>query len=822
MIKNYFITAWRNFRKNKLFSLINVSGLAIGISASLIIYLMVQFEFSYDNFHKDGDRIYRVVSDLTFPGNEKFYNSGVPVPMPVAVRNDITGLETVTHFITSNEMNVMVQVNGSQSPAIFKKQKDILYADEYYFSLISYNWLAGSAQTALKDPHQVVLTDERAKAYFGNLAYTDMLGKTITYDDSIKATVSGIVQTPVEKATDFRFKEMISMATVMSTNLKDNFGGDDWNNINSVSQLFIKLKPGVTAQQINNQFPALRKKYLKRPDNLNDDTKNLLQPLSDIHFNSTYDAFDQRQANKNTLYGLLVVAAFLLLLGCINFINLTTAQSSQRAKEIGIRKTLGSDKKQLIFQFLAETLLLTALATLLSIAITPGLLKIFKDFLPPEISFASVNQWHVWVFLAVLVVAVTLLSGFYPALILTKFKPVAVIKNQLSTQNSQTRKAWFRKTLTVTQFVIAQFLVIATIVVTKQIHYSLTKELGYKKDAIVTINTPWNFGDGKKDTKRFVLLQQIKALPEVENVALGDRAPAHNGASSTTLKVNTGKNTSEIMVEVMNADPAYFDIYKMKLAAGRVPAQSDSINEYAINETYAKVLGFTNPEDAVGKTIERHNKQTPIVGVLKDFNVRSTHEAIKPLAYASEDNRSYMLHIALKPEAGNPGLWKNALGKMEKAYKQLYPDNDFNYDFFDATIASFYKKESDISTLLSWSSGLSIFISCLGLLGLVIYTTNTRTKEIGIRKVLGASVVQIISLLSKDLLSLVLVAFIVAVPLAWVVTHEWLQNFVYRTNISWWIFGVCGAGMMVIALLVLMLRTVKTAFTNPVKSLRTE
>jgi len=392
----------------------------------------------------------------------------------------------------------------------------------------------------------------------------------------------------------------------------------------------------------------------------------------------------------------------------------------------------------------------------------------------------------------------------------------------LNANTTQSRKAWFRKTLTVTQFVIAQFLVIATLVVSKQINFSLNKELGYKKDAIVYLRAPWNFYSAKEDNRRFVLLEKIKAMPEVENISLGSAPPAHNGASSTTMKVNNGKKDVELMVEVVNADPTYFDIYKIKLAAGKFPERSDTLKEYIINETYAKALGFSNPADAVGKFVDRRDRKIPIVGVLTDFHAKSTHEIIKPLAYSSADKNSYVLNFALKSQAGSPGLWKGALTKIEKEFKYLYPDNDFEYDFFDATIASFYKKEQDISRLLNWSAGLCIFISCLGLLGLVIYTTNTRTKEIGVRKVLGASVTQIVSLLSRDLLSLVLIAFVIASPLAWLAMNKWLQDFVYRTAISWWVFAVCGTGMLLIAVILLTIRTIKAAIANPVKSLRTE
>ncbi|HEV8272101.1 MAG TPA: ABC transporter permease, partial [Chitinophagaceae bacterium] len=559
MLKNYFIIAIRNFWKQKIFSLINVSGLAIGISAALVIYLIVQFEFSFEKFRKDNDRIHRVITDITFPGESLFRNSGVPMPMAKALRSDLAGIETATHFVTTYSVKVSVPVAGSQSPAEFKKQGNIIYADEFYFSLFESDWLAGSKQTALKDPYQVVLTEERARTYFGNLSANEIIGKHITYDDSITATVSGIVKDQREKATEFKFKEFISLATVMTTGLKDQFGGDDWGSINSVSQCFVKLQKGTSPEQLNAQFPALREKYRDKKEQQRDNTKHRLQSINDIHFNADYGSFDDvgRQAHKPTLYGLLAVAFFLLLLGCINFINLTTAQSAQRAKEVGIRKTLGSGKRELIFQFLTETFILTLLATILSIAILPWLLKIFSDFIPPEINFNSIDQPHVWIFLLLLILVMTVFSGFYPALILTKFKPVTVLKNQVHPNTAQSRKAWLRKTLTVTQFVIAQFLVIATLVVSKQINFSLNKDLGYKKDAIVYFRTEWNFFSDKPDNRRFALYEKIKQMPEVEKVGLSSNSPAHGGSSSTTMKMDNGKKEVELMTETMMADPEY-------------------------------------------------------------------------------------------------------------------------------------------------------------------------------------------------------------------------------------------------------------------------
>ena len=819
MLKNHLTLFFRNILKQKVFSFINISGLAIGISASLVIYLIVQYEFSFDQFHSGRDQIFRVVSEIKFP-DMNVHNSGVPVPTVDAVRREVTGLEQSTHFLTTYDMKVSLSPDGNKSPLLFNKQKDIIYADEYYFELFQYQWLAGTPKSALKDPYQVVLTASRAQTYFGNVPDTDIIGKTIDYNDSLKMVVSGVVK-DITHATDFRFKEFISRVTIEQTGLKGQWAWDQWGNFDSGSQFFVKLAQGTTPSQIEQQLVLVRDKHREKRDLENkDDTKHFLQPLTDIHFNRDYDAFDNRQANQSILYSLLAVAAFLLALGCINFINLTTAQSALRAREIGIRKTLGGAKSQLILQFLSETFAFTVLATIFSLVLVPWLLNIFKDFIPGGVSLSSINQPHVWLFLSLLVIGVTVLSGFYPALILTRFKPVTVLKNQV-TGSSQTRKAWLRKTLTLSQFVITQVLLIATLVVGKQIHFSLHKDLGYKKDAIVFFNTEWDIFSNQKDERRFVLLAKLKSIPEIERVSLGTSPPASGNTTTTIMKYQEGDRRVETMVETKFAGADYFDLYKLKIVAGKNLEECDTTKEFVINETYARLLGFKNPQDAIGRFIERNNK-VPIKGVVADFHTKSTHAPIKPLAYSSNLNNSYTIHMALRPRGENAGNWKSALVKTEKLFKELYPEDEFSYKFFDESIAAFYTTEQNIIRLLRWSSGLCVFISCLGLLGLVIFTTHQRTKEIGVRKVLGATITQLLSLLSRDIVQLIILAFIISSPAAWWGLNYWLATFEFRVNLSWYLFAVVGISSLVVALLTIGFHSLKVATSNPVDSLRTE
>jgi putative ABC transport system permease protein len=816
MIRNYFILAFRNFRKHKVFSLINILGLAVGISASLVIFLIVQYEYSFDRHHKDGDHIYRVVSTISFSGGTPFENPGIPASLPVEARATVPGIETGAPFHTLYNPRVSVKKAGSEKPVVFKERKGVIFTDQYYFDLFSYNWLAGSP-AALKEPFKVVLTESRAKEYFPGIDMPNAIGQVITYEDSIAVTVAGIVK-DVEQITDFTFKEFIALGTIHAKHIETRFGWDNWSFYTGSSQFMVKLKPGASPEQTARQISAVVQKHEPNTDNFK--ANQLLQPLNDLHFNDKYDLFEQRRAHKPTLVGLLLVAAFLLILGCINFINLTTAQAVQRAKEIGIRKTMGSSKGRLIAQFLYETLALTIVATLLSIALIPWLLQLFAGYIPEGVTIDRLLQPGIIAFIIGLVIVVSLLAGFYPSLILSRFKPVLVLKNQAYSNTGKTRSAWLRKTLTVAQFVIAQFFIIGTLMVSKQIYYSLHKDLGYRKDGIITFNVPWN-KESKKNNQ--LLLEKLQAIPGIQSVSLSGKPPAGRSTVSVGLTFSDGKKTIDRMTELRIGDAAYFDVYKIKLLAGKMLQPSDTAyREYLVNESFMREMGYTNPADIVGKSIKRDNYTLPIAGVVADFHSKSLHTAITPLVFTARSVEANSFHILLSAREAGGNNWKRTLEKIDAVLKEVHPERTFDYSFFDEQIAGFYKTEQNTSYLLTWASGLAVFISCLGLLGLVIYTTHQRVKEIGVRKVLGASVTQIVSLLSKDFVVLVIVAFVITAPLAWWGAYTWLQNFAYRTNMPWWIFAAGGGIMIVIALITLGIQTIRAALANPVKALRSE
>ena len=829
MLKNYIVTAFRNFWRNKAFSLINVLGLSIGISAALVIFLIVYYELSYDKFEPDRDRIYHVVLDAKFNGVDG-HSSAVHAPLASAIQNEVTGVQLtvpVIQFPGDGKAQVNITKANTSKPVVFKHQPDIVFTNPQYFSLVPYRWLAGSPVTALQNPFMVVLSESRAHQYFPSLSLADVIGKQISYDNDfggalsdiyknkITLTVSGIVKN-LDEHTTFTGAEFLSYATLMQTHLRQDIMMDSWTDWMSNSQLYIKLSKGSNSSKIEARLKGLLAKYNK---DANKDAANTmsfhLQPFKDVHFDGNYRMVDQRIADLSVLYGLLAVAGFLLLLGCINFINLTTANAAGRAKEIGIRKTMGSSRKQLVFQFLGETFFITFIATALSVLITPLLLHIFSDFIPPGVSFNLFAQPSIFLFLFLLTVVVSLISGFYPALILSGYKPVLVLKNQFPSGSSETRHAWVRKSLTVSQFVIAQFFVIATLIVSQQINYSLNADLGFNRDGIITFNAPSDTSSARAER----LLSAIHAIPQVQTASIGFMPPASTGASFANISYPAKPNINS-PVQIRWGDSNYLKVYNIKLLAGRNVKPTDSLQELVINQTYATLMGFKTPGEALGKFLLNNNESLPIVGVMQDFHDQSMRGIILPLVFKGGSGNTF--HIKLKPNTAETHSWQQGISQIQKTYKQLYPDADFDYEFYDETIAGMYKSEQHTASLLSWATGLAIFISCLGLLGLVMYTINTRGKEIGIRKILGASVASIVSVLSIDFVKLVCVAFLIAAPLAWWAMYNWLQNYAYRTGMSLWLFIAAGAFMLFAALLTLSIQIIKAATANPIKSLRTE
>lgn len=801
--------------KHKVFSLINIIGLTIGLSASFVIGLMVYYDATFDDFHKDGDRIYRVVTDLISP-EDTFSISGVTLALEDEIKDD-SNFETVSSFYIERPSKVENRELGSE----FKWPNFVIFTDANYFKIFNYTFLAGDETNILTKPNSVILTENRAADYFPNTVPSDIIGKTLVYNDSLNVTVTGVVENFKER-TDFVFEEFIAKPLLLQTRLRENFLNLNWNNTNDASQLFVKVASNADVSAIQNRLDNLAEAHQDEDSKkYGDEQKFALQPLSDIHFNEKYGIYDwtKGQANKSLLTNLALVAVFLLLLGCINFINLNTAQASQRAKEIGIRKTLGSSRKQLIGQFMGETFLLVLISALLSVLLSKWLINVFSDFVPDGLNFELFKSPLIVASVIVLLIIVTFLSGFYPALILSKFNTVSVLKNHLAVGD---KKVKLRKFLTIFQFTIAQIFIIATLLVGKQINFLLTTDMGFKTDAIISVYSP----RGEREvSKKELYAEKLRAIPEIKEISIGGTPPASISTNSTSLSYNNGEKEVNTDLQFIFGDINYSKVFELDLLAGR-SIRNDTVKELVINETCRKKLGFKSSEDAVGKIVLLGGENVPIVGVMADFFQRSLKSNIKPMAFRGDWNRPdwsqfQAVHLALQNESSE-GL-KTTLSKIENAYKSVYTEtDDYRVEFLDESIQNFYNRERKMSKLLNWATGLSILISCLGLLGLVIYTTNRRLKEIGVRKVLGASLFQINTILCKEFLILVAIAFVIAAPIAWYGINSWLQDFAYKTSISFWIFLVSGLAMIFFALLVISVKTLQAANANPVDSLRSE
>jgi putative ABC transport system permease protein len=817
MFRNYIKIAWRNLLRNRAYAAINIIGLALGISACLVIFLSVHFELSHDNFHVGKENIYRVVSALGSAEKGFHKMASVPDPTPEALAGHFSGVETMAGIHPIRAKTSATGENGVlrkfDKPNREEGKPEIVITYPEYFSIFSYTWLAGKPATAMREPSSVVLTASKAAKYFGSLPADSYIGKIVNYDDSIHLTVSGIVQ-DLPQNTDFIFTDFISYATAKNTPFKNTFGFDQWGMFGS-TQVFVKLHAGTDTAQVNRQLAAFADEHVLTGPGGGKVMR--LQPLSDLHFDIDYKDDYSRQVHLPTLYGLMAIAGFILIIAAINFINLSTAQSVARSKEVGIRKVLGSNKRSLVFYFLTETFILTTITVICSLLAVKPLLQLFSTFMPNGVSL-HLFSWPTILFLLLITLFTTLLSGLYPAKVLSSFQPAQSLKGITGQKGHQ--RGYLRVGLVVFQFTISLVFIIGSLVINNQIRYMLQKDLGFKTDAIVTLET----NDNYPKTYPATLAQKISALPLVEMVSLSQGTPGAQGHWGTNLKYAG----TEVSCQLELGDEKFIPFYGIKLLAGRNLSPSDTIREVLINETCSKALGFKRPEDAIGKLVEsgisdsRSQKIVPITGVVGDFHVLSLHDPIKPTFITSSVGICRSLNIKLATAGTTPDQLQQTLAGIEKAYAGVYPNEKFAYHFYDDTINGWYEKERQMEGLMNTAMAIAIIISCLGLFGLAAFTARQRTKEIGIRKVLGASVSSITALLSKDFLRYVFIAAVLASPIAWYGMHKWLQGFAYSAPISWWIFVLAGMIAMLIALVTVSFQSIKAALANPVESLKAE
>jgi putative ABC transport system permease protein len=794
MYKNYFKIAFRSLLRHKAFSFINIMGLAVGMTASFLIFLYVRFETSYDDFHKKADRIYRIVTDTKTP-TETISQGETTNPIAINIRKDFPEVEDAVRLGRYSFLVLKGEVK-------FQEKNSIL-ADSSLFKIFDFPLISGNKNTALKEPMSIVLSRSAAKKYFGN---TNPLGQQVLLTGlAINATITGVMK-DIPANSQIKADMFVSMSS-----FKQIYGyaqsDSEWTNHNYYT--YVLLKPHADVKALQGKFPAFMEfhhgqqaKELQMQDYLS------LEPLRDVYLKSKRDGFETGSINNVRIFS--VIALFILLIACINFINLTTARSVERAKEVGIRKVMGAVRFQLAKQFIIESVIICLISFLLSLLLCSLILPLFNQLAGKEISTGILNHPLNIFSLFLLAAGIGVVAGFYPSFVLSSFQPVSVLKGRFSTGS---RGLLLRKSLVVFQFTISIVLIVGTIIVYRQLSYMRNQDLGFNKEQTIIIDT--NF-DKNKDAFK----QSLSSVPGVVSSSYSSSIPGGGNTSAYSEVQNKAGVMQKTNLDLYFVDFGYIDQYKLKVVAGRAFSKdfpTDSTQAMIINESAAKLLGYNSSQEAVGRNFDQWGRHGKIIGVLKDFHYKSLQGNIMPLTMRIETWAYGM--ISIKVASSNlPATIK----AIESKWNQVIPKRPFDYNFLDQFFDKQYRADEKFGNLFFNFAILAIFISCLGLLGLASYSTIQRTKEIGMRKVLGASVSNIVNLLSIEFIKLVLIALIIASPLAWLSMHEWLQDFAYRIGITWWVFGLAGLAAIIIAFLTISFQAIKAAIANPVKSLRTE
>jgi predicted permease len=802
MFKNYLKTAYRNLVRNKNYAIINIAGLAIGIAVCMIIFIIIQFHSSFDNFHTKKESIYRVVTEYHH-GDSKFNGKGVPFGLPQGMKTAFPQLKLIAPFLADKNDQIVVLNNKNQTEKKFKEETGLYLTTPSFFKIFDFPLLAGSYE-GLKNPNTVVLSKETAEKYFNN--WNDALGRTIKINNTDVVKVIGVLAT-IPANTDFQIKLAVSYGTGFTKNL---MSSTDYDGTDEDFGCYMMLPENITASTFDKQLRAYSKK-VKAPDNKDEQT---IQALKDIHYDAQTGDFSNKTISPKMVDILWLIAAFILLIACVNFINLSTAQAVNRAKEVGVRKVLGSNKWQLQIQFLTETFLITLSAIVLALIISWTALPYVGTLLELSLRISAANILSIALFLIATCLAVTLLAGFYPSLVLSAFSPINALKSKLSAKS--TKGISLRKGLVVFQFIIAQTLIIGTLIIVKQMSFFANQSLGFDKNAIVNVPLPT---DSVSNTRLHYLKQQLQTINGIQTVSFNSTTPIEDNHDSWAMPTfnNTLKQVDFWSI-VKIADNDYVPTYKLPLVAGRDIAPLDTMKEYLVNEMFMHNLHINNPNEILGKELKfSENTKGPIVGVLKNFNTRSFRDSLAPIIVTSLRVNYNQASVKLSTKNIKP-----VMASIEKLWNYTYPDFVFEYKFLDTKVADFYKQENQLAYLYKIFAGIAIFLSCLGLYGLASFMAVQRIKEVGIRKVLGATASDIVYLFSKEFVWLIAIAFAIAVPLAWYFMHQWLQNFAYRIELSWWLFCIGGFASIIIALISVSFQAIKAAIANPVKSLRSE
>ena len=809
MIKNYFKIALRNLAKHKVYAVINVAGLATGIAACLLIFVVVTFELGYDRFQKNYSRIYRLVTESKHGDGSVDYNPGIPAPALEALKTDFPQLEKITavNGAGGNQVTILGDNPNTDIAASKKIIEDngIVFTQPAYFDIFNARWLSGNA-LSLNDPGNVVLDKSTATKYFGD--WKNATGKFLKLDNTLLLTVSGVVE-DAPSNSDFPIKIFMSHEALKQHG--DKYGySKEWGSLSSNYQVYTLLPANTAAAGLQAQMNSFVKKHY--PENKRGNQRiNILQPLKDMHFDYRYGTFGDHSSSKTILLTLALIGVLIIIMASINFINLSTAQAVGRSREVGIRKVLGSSRTQLVTQVMGETFLIVLVAVLVAVAIAKGVLPYLSHVasVPADTSLLTAQSI---LFLLVVLMVVTLLSGIYPAMVVSGFKPALALKSKIT--SASIGGISLRRILVVTQFSISQMLIIGTIVAVSQMNFVRNADLGFNKDAVMLLPA---YSDSANIARMQPLKQELLKNPHIINVSFAsDEASSDNNWASNFAFDH--KKDEDFPVFFKYGDEDYIKTFGLQLLAGKWYSPSDTMREMVVNETLLKKVGITDPQKAIGKVLRiGSGLWLPVVGVVKDFKTNSLREEVKPLTITSSRKNYYT--VAVKLRTGN---LSQTTAQVQKLWEKTYPEYAYTSHFSDETIERFYRQETQLSVLYKIFAGIAIFISCLDLYGLVSFMTVQKTKEVGIRKVLEASVGNIVIMFSKEFTLLISIAFIIAVPVAWHFMNGWLQNFVYRIHMGVDTFLLAIVSSLVIAWVTVGYRAIKAALANPVKSLRTE
>ncbi|CAD5282544.1 MULTISPECIES: ABC transporter permease [unclassified Imperialibacter] len=791
-------TAFRVFKKDKAFTFINILGLTLGIMSAIIIFLVVKQEMSYEKFHVNLDRIYRINSQTSQKGGFSFLTA-TPGPLGEALEAEVPGVEESACTYYRRAGNFVIEADGQKRE--FTEAEGVALLGPSFFKMFSFEVLSGDVND-LNLPDKVFLSETIAKKFFAISDPLEAVGQTLRMDNDFTLSVAGILK-DFPANTDFPFTIVVSPET-----LKDQIDFSSWNRLDNSMNTYFMLAEQADTTGFQSQIDTLIAKnagsFFARFFNFE------LQPLSQVHFDNHFSNYNSRTISGTTITGMMVLGAFLLLTACINFINLATANAMKRGKEVGIRKVLGSSSGNLIGQFLGETTLLALISLALSIPLAYLLKPYVEDLIGFPFHFSLFNDPMALGFLALLLVAVVLISGLYPSLVMARFRPSQVIRSGLTGKAG--KGSLLRKILVVFQFLISQVLIIGLFVIFSQMDYFINKDLGFAKEGVINIQFP----NGKQG-KGAAFKGAVQNVSGVEMVTLQNASPSSRSRWVSTYSFEGSSEDTPYSAELKFGDKDYIDMYQLTFLAGRGFLRDDTVTEIVANRKMIEEMGFASPEEALNAKILSGESGVPIVGVVENYHTNGLREPIKA-GYISANPESFV-EVGIKL---NMSQAKESLANIEAIWNDMFPNEPFKYQFLDETIRSFYEAEQRLAKVIGVFTGIAIFIGCLGLYGLVSFVTNQRMKEIGIRKVLGAGLFNIFYIISREFVVLVVVAFVAAAPIAFHYTSEWLDGFEYRVEVQPLVYLVAIVLSLVIALFSVTFKALAAAKINPVDTLRTE